>query len=155
VNDVTLAFRTYRECVRIVWNSFLRLYPDGEKGFGPTNAALFTAMLLSQIERYEKPRRIGDREYYSNLEVVPDGDGPINVLCGFEQSDGVHWRRQSWLPGQASFHYRDLFDFGTLSGEFREFQYVEAVVAKPTSPTFVGGQRVLLDAAAVRLVDIS
>jgi hypothetical protein len=112
-------------------------------------------MILSQIIQYELPRRIGDRQYYGNLNVVPEGDGPIDLLCGFEESGAVHWRPQTWSRGQASFRYRDLFDFGTLSGEFREFQYVEAVVETSAGPVFVVGQRVLLDAAAIRLIDTS
>jgi hypothetical protein len=153
VNDLTEAFRTYRECLRVVWNAFLRLYPDGEHWLGPADSALFDGMLLSQMEHFEKPRRINGREYYERLRIVAATDAPMDILYSVDAPDTVSWHRGSWAADQASLCYSDLFDFDTLSGTFREFRYVRTIVLRSSRPPFKRGQRVLLDADMVRIIE--
>jgi hypothetical protein len=153
--DLTLAFRTYRECARLVWNTFLRLCPDGEHGFNFVDAELVDAMLISQVERYEDAREIGGYEYYDRLQVLPQGVAPLDVLCGHLVDGSFDWRREAWSPDRASLRYRSLFDWVTLDGEWRDFRYVEAIVVSSGEPPFERGRRVLLESDTIRIIDTS
>lgn len=154
--DLTADLLKYRECARLVWNLCLREYTDGEREFLEVDSALFKAILVSQIEAYEEPRRIGDRDFYGRLEVLTGGDRETDVLRGQDVGNGVKWSAHRWRPGSASLRYRSLFDFGTVSGEWREFKYVEAiVVAVGNDPALDVGRRVLLEVDEIRLMDIS
>jgi hypothetical protein len=51
--------------------------------------------------------------------------------------------------------FRSLFDFEPFGGVYRDFRYAECIVVRLHHKSAVAGQRLLLDAVDVRVVDVS
>lgn len=79
----------------MLWNVFLKPYPDGEHDFGTLESALFDAMIRSQCESGEPMRSSDGREYYRELRVIP-GLPEFDVLVGSEEDDAWRWKTGRW-----------------------------------------------------------
>lgn len=155
MDDLTPAFRSYRECARLVWNMFLREYGDGERDFEPIDTALLEGMLLSQLQCYREPKKLSGRIYYGSLKLLPVVNAGVKVLCGQEFESTFHWTPELWIQEAASLHFSSLFDFVTFSGNWREFRYVEALVTSTSISSFEVGRRILVEVDAICVIDDS
>jgi hypothetical protein len=152
MKDITEPFRQFRECARIVWNAFLRTYPDGEHGFSSIEHELFNAMVYGQMEKYESERIECGHQYAPGIMIVPEPDA--HALVGSEDESRVEWTPVV-LDRKIKLCYAALFDFDTLTGSYRDFRYVEAVIVASDHYTLTLGQRVLVEAHKVRAYDVS
>lgn len=151
MNDITNAFRLYREVTRSVWNFGLRQYPRGELEFIPVDTNLFTAMVASQTEGTLVVQERQGITYFPDLKVILAeeiyGEPALLARPG---PDSTVWRPVTNLEG-VELRYSSLFDFCLTDGVYREFRYVHAVDVQTNSEI----RRFLIDAHKVRLMDLS
>ena len=154
--DLTEEYLLYRECARTVWNGFVRTCFDSEHNFKDINRELFMGILYAEVEKYIELTKIKGGGYYSALRILPkDNDQAFDILCYFEEDDRVRWIAQKWDGERVDLRWSDLFDWGQIDGEFREFEYVEAIVVESSDPAFSVEQKVLIPATKVRVFDVS
>ena len=154
--DLTNEYLLYRECARVVWNGFVRERFDSARNFMEINCQLFMGMLYSEIEKYIELKKIKGGGYYPALRLLPKADGQsVDVLCGVKEDGYVQWSAQKWDGDRVDLRWSDLFDWGQVDGEYREFEYVEAIVVQSDDPTFSLEQKVLIPATKVRVFDVS
>lgn len=120
--DLTRDFRKYREATRLVWNTFLSGCADQEDTFPEIDDALFHAILESRIN-LDLKRTEGDAAHYPNLEVrSPDK----SALFLSESTEFNSWIDKK-LSKNSKLRYAKLFDFDSVSGASRDFEYLKCV----------------------------
>ena len=157
-DDLTEFYISYRECVRLVWNSFCKDLVDAEGLFKDVENELFLGMLYTITDEYVREKVIGDKVYYPAIRVIQTQEGSLaELFCCQEDSDNkeIFWKPHVWQGVSVDFRWKRLFDWQTRSGEHREFEYVEAIVVRSDEPIFAIGQRVLIPASKVQIVDVS
>jgi hypothetical protein len=159
MNDVTAPLRTYRECVRHLWNThFLELLPVAQDPWGLRDqfddicSALFGALVVERLGLASGAS--SDRILSPNcdppavlgwLRVVPSGDCGAPIMINRERaSDSSYWDHPIRRVGSSDVDLRLVhwFDFDELS--FRDFKYyLVRIVASPFEDLV--GRAALLD----------
>jgi hypothetical protein len=139
VDDVTDDLRRYRDALRLLWNEFIRGFPDSEHSFANVQDSLFDAMIGYEV-RFPEPRL--------RIQPVRSREGSTARL-GHLQDGSMHWPLAE-IPETWDLRFHDFFDWATFDGEYRHFEYVEVRVANWSEVGLQGEARVLLDPTMIR-----
>jgi hypothetical protein len=120
---VTKEFYTYREAVRLIWNTFLRDCAEPELDLPDIDRALFSAIVEARIGAGLKEQKVRKACYFPELEVKsPEAE----VLKLTRQPELNVWAGVRRAPS-AQLRYIGLFDFDWVSGVNRDFEYLLCV----------------------------
>lgn len=113
-------------------------------------------MVVSQLETYRAELSIDGVEFYPGLCALPLREKPkLAGLIATKELGFYAWKEIEWTADLGDLRFRSLFDFEPFGGVLREFRYAECVVVRSTDDNVRVGQRVLLDAVDVRIMDVS
>ena len=123
--DLTKDFYTYREAIRLIWNTFLRDSPDPEPDLPDIDRAMFHAIIVGRINVELRKCSAGEDSYFPDLEVKsPEKE----VLKLTRQSDLNVWTKEPHPPG-VLLRFVGLFDFAWTEAN-RDFEYLQCIIVK-------------------------
>ncbi len=124
MRNVTDLLQAYRECVRHIWNTYVRVLDDGERTFADVEDALFYSMVTTQIG-YGADQKCFHDTPKAHLLVVPlIAPNGTPALWARGKKHGGLW---AWQPTQLriddiELHFIDYFDwYTTEDGTYRDW----------------------------------
>jgi hypothetical protein len=123
--DLTKDFYTYREAIRLIWNTFLRDSPDPEPDLPDIDRVLFRAIIEGRVNVDLRRWSAGKDFYFPDLEVKTSEK---EVLKLSRQPDLNVWTKEQRQSG-VLLRYVGLFDFAWTEAN-RDFEYLQCIIVK-------------------------
>lgn len=123
--DLTKDFYTYREAVRLIWNTFLRDCPDPEPDLPDIDRAMFHAIIVGRVNVDLRKWSAGKDPYLPDLEVK----SPEKKVLKLTRQSGFDVWAEEPKPHSISLRFVGLFDFAWTEAN-RDFEYLQCVIVR-------------------------
>lgn len=146
MQDVTALLSRYRECARMLWNSFLREDADYQTVdvYEDIRRRLFDEIVLAGVDKGESTKASPD-DAYEFLRVVPRAE-EIPIMINRSSSPGSgYWDDPVDRIGatDAELHLIDFFDWEQMG--YRDFHYYRVRIENFTKHPDLNGRQALVE----------
>jgi len=156
---ITQEINVFREALRHLWNSYLRIGADWDTVdmFCNIFRMLFSKHIVSRLEINAPPIPVDDSgEYIPQYRIIMEGSGKLPLLVNRDIPPSGSWDHPThWIPPEVEYDIRPIsfFDYDVIGWRMLEF-YRARIVNCESKPELIGRDALIrCDYVDIEVVD--